>query len=79
MIAFDLKMNGSKQLVAKIQSAIEDTNESSTKLGRLLPESLLREGTRSQVGIIDRSGKITSIYVHYDGYPRNMKTGLKNI
>ena len=31
-IAFDLKMNGSKQLAAKIQSAIEDTNESSTKL-----------------------------------------------
>jgi len=76
-IAFDLKMNGSKQLAAKIQSAIEDTNESSTKLGRLLPESLLREGTRSQVGIIDRSGKIASIYVHYDGYPRNMKPALK--
>jgi len=76
-IAFDLKMNGSKQLAAKIQSAIEDTNESSTKLGRLLPEGLLREGTRSQVGIIDRSGKIASAYVHYDGYPSNMKKGLK--
>ena len=76
-IAFDLKMNGSKQLASKIQSAIEDTNESSTKLGRLLPEGLINEGTRSQVGIIDRSGKIASAYVHYDGYPSNMKPGLK--
>jgi len=77
-IAFDLKMNGSKQLAAKLQSAIEDTNESSTKLGRLLPEqNRIHEGTRSQVGIIDRSGKIASGYVHYDGYPSNMKKGLK--
>ena len=77
-IAFDLKMNGSKELAAKIQSAIEDTNESSTKLGRLLPEqNRINEGTRSQVGIIDRSGKIASGYVHYDGYPSNMKPGLK--
>ena len=75
-IAFDLKMNGSKELAAKIQSAIENTNES-TRLGKLLPEGLLKEGTRSQVGIIDRSGKIASIYVHYDGYPRNMKPALK--
>ena len=28
------------------------------KLSRLLPEGLLNEGTRSQVGIIDRNGKI---------------------
>ena len=76
-IAFDLKVNGSKELALKIQSAIEDTNESSTKLGRLLPEGLINEGTRSQVGIIDRSGKIASGYVHFDGYPSNMKTGLK--
>jgi hypothetical protein len=77
-IAFDLKVNGSKELALKIQSAIEDTNESSTKLGRLLPEqNRINEGTRSQVGIIDRSGKIASGYVHYDGYPSNMKSGLK--
>ena len=31
----------------------------------------LNEGTRSQVGIINRNGKIASTYVHYDGYPRN--------
>jgi hypothetical protein len=76
-IAFDLKVNGSKDLALKIQNIIDDTNESSTKLGRLLPEGLINEGTRSQVGIIDRSGKIASIYVHYDGYPRNMKPALK--
>jgi len=52
-------------------------NESSTKLEKLLPEGLINEGTRSQVGIIDRSGKIASAYVHYDGYPSNMKPGLK--
>ena len=76
-IAFDLKLNGSKELALKMQSIFDEQNESSTKLGRLLPEGLLREGTRSQVGIIDRSGKIASIYVHYDGYPRNMKPALK--
>ena len=37
----------------------------------------INEGTRSQVGIIDRSGKIASAYVHFDGYPSNMKPGLK--
>jgi len=40
-------------------------------------KSLIQEGTRSQVGIIDRNGKILSTYVHYDGYPKNMKPGLK--
>jgi hypothetical protein len=49
----------------------------STRLKDLLPEGLINEGTRSQVGIIDRSGKIASAYVHYDGYPSNMKPGLK--
>ncbi len=77
-IAFDLKMNGSKKLAAKLQGIIDDTNESSTKLRKLVPEQYqINEGTRSQVGIIDRSGKIASGYVHYDGYPSNMKKGLK--
>ena len=76
-IAFDLKMNGSKQLAAKLQGII-DTNESSTKLKALVPEEYkINEGTRSQVGVIDRSGKIASAYVHFDGYPSNMKPGLK--
>ena len=37
----------------------------------------LNEGTRSQVGIIDKGGKIQSAYVHFDGYPSNMKPGIK--
>ena len=77
-IAFDLKMNGSKNLAAKIQGIIDDTNESTTSIADMIPESIvINEGTRSQVGIIDRSGKIASAYVHYDGYPSNMKPGLK--
>jgi len=76
-IAYDLKMNGSKKLAAKIQGIIDDANESSTKLGKLLPEGKINEGTRSQVGFIDKSGKIASAYVHFDGYPSNMKKGLK--
>jgi hypothetical protein len=52
-------------------------NESkSTRLTSLLPEGLINEGTRSQVGVI-KGGKIISVYVHYDGYPSNMKDGLK--
>ena len=46
----------------------DNVNESTLKLD---------EGTRSQVGIIDKSGKIQSAYVHFDGYPSNMKPGLK--
>ena len=77
-IAFDLKMSGSKKLAAKIQGIIDDTNESTTSLKDLLPESVqINEGTRSQVGVIGRNGKIVSAYVHYDGYPSNMKPGLK--
>jgi hypothetical protein len=50
----------------------------STNLKDLLPESIINEGTRSQVGVIGRNGKIVSAYVHYDGYPSNMKPGLKH-
>ena len=77
-IAFDLKMSGSKKLAAKIQGIIDDTNESTTSIADMIPESVqINEGTRSQVGLIDGSGKIISAYVHYDGYPENMKPGLK--
>jgi len=79
-IIFDLKMNGSHKLADKIlQSwANSQRNESvQLNLSKLLPESLINEGTRSQVGIIDGSGKIISTYVHYDGYPSNMKPGIK--
>ena len=73
-IAFDLKMSGLKNFAAKLQSVIKEGT--STKLNKLLPEGLINEGTRSQVGVI-KGGKIISVYVHFDGYPSNMKDGLK--
>ena len=54
-----------------------ETKSTTMKLKDLLPENIINEGTRSQVGIIDRSGKIQSGYVHFDGYPSNMKPGIK--
>jgi hypothetical protein len=78
-IAFDLKMNGSHKLAAKIQSIFNEKNESTTSIVDMIPESVvINEGTRSQVGVIGRNGKIVSAYVHYDGYPSNMKPGLKH-
>ena len=78
-IAFDLKMNGSHKLAAKIQSIFDEKNESTTSVVDMIPESVqINEGTRSQVGVIGRNGKIISAYVHYDGYPSNMKPGLKH-
>ena len=78
-IAFDLKMNGSHKLAAKIQSIFDEKNESTTFIADMIPESVqINEGTRSQVGVIGRNGKIISAYVHYDGYPSNMKPGLKH-
>jgi len=77
-IAYDLKMNGSHKLAAKIQSIFNEKNESTTSIADMIPESVqINEGTRSQVGVIGRNGKIISAYVHYDGYPSNMKPGLK--
>ena len=78
-IAHDLKMNGSHKLAAKIQSIFDEKNESTTSIVDMIPESVqINEGTRSQVGVIGRNGKIISAYVHYDGYPSNMKPGLKH-
>ena len=78
-IAHDLKMNGSHKLAAKIQSIFDEKNESTTSIADMIPESVaINEGTRSQVGVIGRNGKIVSAYVHYDGYPSNMKPGLKH-
>jgi len=39
--------------------------------------ALIQEGTRSQFGKIDRKGNITSVYMHYDGYPENVLPLLK--
>jgi hypothetical protein len=73
-IAFTLRKNGFNDLADTLQSVIKENK--STRLGKLLPESLINEGTRSQVGVI-KGDKIISVYVHYDGYPSNMKDGLK--
>lgn len=54
---------------------VYESNES-TKLTDVINEDVINEGTRSQVGII-KNGKIVSAYVHFDGYPSNMKPGLK--
>lgn len=32
----------------------------------------INESTRSQFGKIDKRGNITSVYMHYDGYPENI-------
>ena len=53
----------------------KDMKNESTKLKKI-SESIINEGTRSQVGVINPSGKIISAYVHFDGYPSNMKPGL---
>jgi hypothetical protein len=76
-----LRDNGMSEFADKIES-IFDNKEYMKKEGRisisnLVKENIINEGTRSQVGIIDRSGKIASAYVHFDGYPSNMKPGLK--
>ena len=47
------------------------------KLGGLI--DLINEGTKSHVGIIEPNGRIGSTYVHYDGYPQNMKGRKSNI
>jgi hypothetical protein len=56
----------------------EDKPKFNERLGSLTESALLLEGTRSQVGKIDKNGKITSVYVHYDGYPDYMVPMIKN-
>ena len=78
-------------LVAKIfnEDEAEEIEKDIVKLGEpkeedpkkgeeLTNEAVINEGTRSQIGKIDKSGKIVSTYVHYDGYPENMVPLLKN-
>ena len=55
-------------MTTRLKGTLEGVNESTLQLD---------EGTRSHVGLIDKSGKILSAYVHYDGYPSNMKPGIK--
>lgn len=44
--------------------------------------SLIEEGTRGQIGKIDKKGNIISVYMQYDSYPENilphLKKGFKN-
>ena len=39
--------------------------------------AIIEEGTRSQIGIINKRGKIESVYMHYDGYPDHMLPTIK--
>ena len=58
----------------------EDRNKFFAKLGASeVSESLaiIEEGTRSQIGIINKRGKIESVYMHYDGYPDHMLPTIK--
>ena len=81
-----LRKDGKEDLANRIQKSFEDaeksTSEGKLSITSLVNESifiknLINEGTRSQVGVIGRNGKIVSAYVHFDGYPSNMKPGLK--
>lgn len=39
--------------------------------------AIIEEGTRSQIGKIKKNGKISTVYMHYDGYPDNMLPKIK--
>ena len=58
----------------------EDRNKFFRKLGASeISESIaiIEEGTRSQIGLINKKGKIQSVYMHYDGYPDHMLPTIK--
>jgi hypothetical protein len=58
----------------------EERNSFYRKLGASeISESvaIIEEGTRSQIGIINKRGKIESVYMHYDGYPDHMLPTIK--
>ena len=82
-----LRKDGKEDLANRIQKSFEDAeksmDEGKLSITSLVKESifiknLINEGTLSQVGVIGRNGKIVSAYVHFDGYPSNMKPGLKH-
>ena len=66
-------------------TSIKDLNEEERntfyrKLGASeISESIaiIEEGTRSQIGVINKRGKIESVYMHYDGYPDHMLPTIK--
>jgi len=58
----------------------EDRNKFFSALGASeVSESIaiIEEGTRSQIGLINKKGKIQSVYMHYDGYPDHMLPTIK--
>ena len=58
----------------------EDRNKFFSTLGASeVSESIaiIEEGTRSQIGLINKKGKIQSVYMHYDGYPDHMLPTIK--
>ena len=62
--------------------AIEEDLEEFEFNGKMYPvtvneSNVLNEGTRGQVGIIDKKGNITSIYTHYDSYPEHVLPVIK--
>lgn len=72
---YDKKLpNDIKKKIEAEASKMKESVKESMKLSDMIP---LNEGTRSQVGYIDTNGNIKSAYVHFDGYPENMKPGIK--
>ena len=62
----------------------ELTEEDRTKFFAALSASevsesiaVIEEGTRSQIGKIKKNGKISAVYMHYDGYPDHMLPTIK--
>ena len=79
--AYEFKTLLSKFGVTKIKDLNEeDRNKFFRKLGASeISESIaiIEEGTRSQIGLINKKGKIQSVYMHYDGYPDHMLPTIK--
>ena len=85
-VARDTAAESFKNLLAEFGvTSIKELNEEDrtkffSKLGTSsVSESLaiIEEGTRSQIGKIKKNGKITSVYMHYDGYPDHMLPIIK--
>ena len=66
----------------KLKKILMESNVWERKFGEKLPtladvQKKLNEATRWAVGIEDPSGKVTSVYGHYDGYPEYVGKLLK--
>lgn len=72
LIAKIFNEDRAEDIEKKIVGMGKPEEENPEKGKNLTNEAIINEGTRSQVGKIDKAGKITSVYVHWDGYPENM-------